>query len=279
MTRLAGIMVLAVLLLAALAGWSLVLSDEAEAQTPSPAGTLLGVVVLMVGNSGGDYGYATGSYGSLVSGTWPGALFGDGNPRTVSQAWEDDDGHWRWHYSGGAGFDWRTEADGLDDIEVHVTYPDQRNTRVFVLGSFVAEATGADGLRLEPPLPSRDWDDWEGEEVVIAFRRRSYEVASMTPVAEVSPPVADAGGFVEWVTATTPGGPVAVQLMLTVMVAAGMLWRGPQGHRPLLCLGAIVLVPWISDAIGWGDVFLSVAFLVVAVAAAMLWRILARQPA
>ena len=70
-------------------------------------------VVITVGGIGSDYGYDGGSYGTLVSGAFPGDLFGDGNSRAVASIYEDSDAVWHFVYSGG------TEARGVrhGDVE------------------------------------------------------------------------------------------------------------------------------------------------------------------
>ena len=107
------------LALAALAG-------VVEAQSvPAPR------VVITVGGIGSDYGYDSGSYGTLVSGAFPGDLFADGNSRAVAGIYEDTDADWHFVYSGGTESGWTAD---LDDITVTVTYEDGRDTRAFVLG-------------------------------------------------------------------------------------------------------------------------------------------------
>ena len=89
---------------------------------------VLDTVVIEVGNSGGEYGYETGAFGSLESGQFPGALFGDGNARAADQIYEDEDGYWHLSYPGGAANAWNGQ-ERLNEISIDVTYEDGRDAR------------------------------------------------------------------------------------------------------------------------------------------------------
>ena len=146
---------------------------------------VLGTVVIEVGNSGDDYGYETGAFGSLESGQFPGALFGDGNARNVDQIYEDEDGYWYLAYLGGAANAWN-DQEHLNEISIDVTCEDGRDARAFVLGGFIEDRNG-NTLKLDPPLPSRDWDSRSGEEVAFRFRRHVGQTAP-AQAAAIAPP-------------------------------------------------------------------------------------------
>jgi len=205
---------------------------------------LLGHVEIELGNSGDDYGFNTG-YGRLVGGTFPGELFGDGNSRTIEAIYEDDDGFWRLVYSGGAAADWNGHQEELDEIMVEVYYEDQRDTRAFVLGGFIEEPNG-NTLKLDPPLPSRDWDRRSGEEVAIQFRRHVAQAAPFQAAA-ITPPPASPNTIVRFVSDTTPGGPEVAQNLIVLIVYG--LWAFKKNHNTAsLLLGGLILVltPWVS---------------------------------
>ena len=227
---------------------------------------LLGRIVITVGRSGDDYGYDSGSYGSLDSGSFPGALFGDGNARTVAEVYEDDDGEWRLSYSGGSSGDWLDDQEQLDEILVVVEYEDGRDGRSFILGGFIEDRPGSRGLLLAPPLPpdSRDWDDRNGEDVAIEFRRhRAQAVAAIRPGSSMEPP-SSAGSFVAFVLDITPGGGVVFQGLLVVMVYSGYLFSvyrrrsAPSPFEVLLAAAVLCLTPWVPVIWGVGDLIAGV---------------------
>ena len=225
---------------------------------------LMGRVVITVAQDGAgtDYGYESGDYGTLVSGQWPADLFLDGNARTVSLVREDGDYDWYWHYSGGAANDWVTDQEALDQITVTVSYADGKDSRHFVLGGAITERPANNGLRLDPPLPSRDWDDKTGQEVTFEFRRRTTESAPVVQAALVAPPGAP-GTFIEFLSDTVPGGPVTFQTMVTILVFASVLWKSPATPFGIM-FAAIVLVltPWGPVLLGYGDPIASTIVLV-----------------
>ena len=215
---------------------------------------LLGRIVITVGSSGSSYGYDGGSYGTLDSGDFPGALFGDGNDRTVGEIYEDADGAWYFTYTGGLADDWNDDEEHLASITVDVTYEDDVDNRSFVLGGFIVDRPGSRGLKLDPPLPSRDWDTRDGEEVAIEFRHSRTEVVPPTlPPALVDPP-GEAKSFIQFLSETTPGGPIAFQMLTTIIVFLGFVFRAPPGAWGVL-MSAIVLVmtPWVPVIWGYGS--------------------------
>ena len=247
--RTAPLLVLALLVALAVA----LGARPAQAQTG-----VLGRIVITVGGNGGDYGYDSGSYGTLDSGIFPGALFGDGDSRTVDEIYEDDNGYWYFTYSGGTADGWNDRAN-LEEITVEVEYEDGRDSRSFVLGGFIEDRPGSRGLKLAPPLPSRDWDDNDGEEVVLSFRRHGADpVAPVTPPG-LTEPIAERGSFVEFLVDTTPGGPVVFQSLLTIFVYCAYLFsvykrkERPSVFEVLLAAMVLCLTPWIPTFWSIGD--------------------------
>ena len=203
---------------------------------------LLGRIIITVGSSGDNYGLDTGSYGTLDSGDFPGDLFTDGTARTVDEIYEDGDGNWYWTYSGGAADGWIDDQELLDEIQVTVTYEDGRNTRQFILGGFIEDRPGGRGLKLEPPIPSRDWDDWDGEDIAFDFRRHtSQSLPVILPMAVVDPP-AVAGTWASLLN-RTPGGPVGTQVMLTLLASAAVIFKARNSQDVLMAIAAMVLIP------------------------------------
>ena len=91
----------------------------------SPPLELGGIVIEVGQGSGADagmFGYSS-SYGSLVSGDFPGDLFAGGDARAVDAIYEDADANWHFVY-GGAETGWAAD---LDAITLTVTYPDGRD--------------------------------------------------------------------------------------------------------------------------------------------------------
>ena len=264
------LLALVAVLLALLAGTASV--GDLAAQSPP-----LGAVVIEVGNSDSNYGFAAGSYGTLVSGEWPGELFADGNARTVAGAAEDGDGHWRWEYSGGAANGWLTDQEALDAITVTVTYADGRDTRSFVLGGFIEARPGDRGLTLDPPLPSRDWIGKDGQEVVIEFRRHQAQAAPLVlPVAMTDPPAAMlTSPHTQWqgswatLINMTPGGPLGAQLLLTIVISMGLIWKARTAQDVLIGAAAMVLIPGLMAAFSVGD-WLMVSITAVSIASGAL---------
>ena len=133
----------------------------------------LGTVEFVVGSSGANYGFLQGSYGTLNSGAFPGELFDSGPDRTVAEFREDPDGFWYLRYSGVHGR--RTGSPMKPASSRH--HPGQRRPtktgrtgREFVLGGFITERQGSNRLKLDPPIPSRDFESRSGETVRVEFR-------------------------------------------------------------------------------------------------------------
>ena len=229
-----------------------------EVQDLREAG-VLGRIVITLGGSGSDYGYDSGSYGTLDSGDFPGALFDDGNDRTVAEIYEDGSGYWYFTYSGGLADDWLSDEAALSEITVEVTYEDGRDMRSFVLGGFVNDRPGSRGLKLDPPLPSRDWESRTTEEVAFEFYRHVGQAVAPVIPAALTEPVAVTGSFVEFLIDTTPGGGVVFQSLVTIFVYSGYLFSvykrrsRPQPFEVLLAGMVLCLTPWVPVIWGIGD--------------------------
>ena len=214
---------------------------------------VLGRIVITVGSSGALYGYDSGSYGTLETGDFPGALFGDGNDRTVAEIREDADGHWFFVYSGGAGADWLSDQEHLDEIAVEALYEGDTDTRDFVLGGFVESRSGRT-LELVPPLPSRDWASRSGEEIAFEFRRHRSQTVAQARSTPATDPAGTSGSFVEWLSESTPGGPVMAQTFVVIIVYGLFLLRAPStSWGVMLAAGVLVMTPFVPLLWGFGD--------------------------
>ena len=215
---------------------------------------LLGSIVFVVGSSGTDYGYDSGSFGSLTSGQFPEGLFDDHTARTVEALYENADAEWVLEYSGGTANDWLSDEEARDRITLTVTYADDVDTREFVLGGFV-EASGSNNrITLAPPLPSRDWNGHDGETVRLDFHRHRSQAATpvITPVVD---PGASTGSMAAFISETTPGGPVVAQNLIVLLVYVIWMWKGAQTVKSLMIGGFIlVLTPWVPVVFGMGDI-------------------------
>ena len=196
----------------------------------------------------GALSFVVGSPGA--TGPFPGELFVSGAAHAVDAIIEDADG-WHLTYDSGVADDW-SDAEDLD-ITVTVTYSDDVDTRIFVLGGFVA-STSSRTLTLEPPVPGGrlDWADRAGETVTLAFSRVPLPVVvAPVPVPE---PTTQTDSFMEWLSETTPGGPVIAQMLITLLVYAGVLWRTPTTSWGVMTAAlALVLTPWIPTFWGYGS--------------------------
>ena len=242
----------------------------------------LGRVTFVVGHGSGDavdqYGYHAGSYGSLTTGDFPSALFDDAAARTVSRIYEDGDGDWYMYYSGGTANEWLSDQEGRDAVTVKVTYEDGRDTRFFTLGGFIAEVLADNGLRIDPPLPGRDWDSRDGEAVTVEFAHHQRQAAALPLPSGITGPSAPAGNFTDLMN-KTPGGPVVTQMLITVGVFLAVLFGVRSGDAPrrvMMCLGALVLTPWIPAIFGFGSFILSSLLTIFVLAGALGAKVLLR---
>ena len=205
----------------------------------------LGAVEFVIGNSGSDYGYVQGSYGSLSSGNFPKELFDGGPDRTVSEFREDAEGFWHLRYGGGTADDWLSDEAGLDAILARVAYEDGADGREFVLGGFVAGRQGSNRLKLEPPIPSRDFESRSGETVRVEFVRHVAE-AHPTVMTQLIPPDAKDNSSVAFLSEITPGGPEVFQNLIVLLVFGTWMLKGNHSGYSLLLAGVIlVLTPWV----------------------------------
>ena len=233
---------------------------------------LLGRIVFVVGQGSGMaseyYGYESGNFGSLTSGDFPGGLFDDHTLRTVEAIYETANAEWVLEYSGGTANDWLSDEDALDAITVTVTYDDDVNTRAFVMGGFIETVGSNNRLILAPPLPSRDWDGHDTQTVTMNFHRHVSQAARVMPAA-ILPPVGTAGSLIAFLSDTVPGGPVAFQLLITIVVFGTFLARAPSTPRGIMFAGLVLmLTPWVPVILGYGDVFAaSIVFLDIATGA------------
>ena len=252
------------------------LSADVFAQTVLREAGLLGRLVFTVGH-GIPYGYVSGSYGTLNSGDFPGDLFKDGNDRDVAEIYEDDDGYWYWTYSGGTADDWLDDQEHLDEIIVEVTYDDDINTRRFVLGGFIESYEGQRGLKLDPPLPSRDWESRDTEEVAIEFRRHQSQTPPQ-PTTLITEPAGEPDSFVEFLTATTPGGAVTAQMLIVILVYLMFIYGAPPTPRGIMMsAGVLILTPWVPMLFGYGDVIAASIILINVILAAYSYHVFAAR--
>ena len=195
----------------------------AAAQTEPTVTPLSGLpIVFQIGVAGDVAGLGGGAGGSLVSGpTFPGPLFSDGQRHSVASLVEDVDeedagGRWTLTYSGGSPNDW-ADDDALEQLRLVVEYDEQVDTRRFIIGGFVA-GRGERSLTVAPPVPVgvRDWQRREGEIVTLTFASLSFPPPPPIPAA-LAPPTTEPDSFVEWLSATTPGGPVMAQVLITLL--------------------------------------------------------------
>ena len=238
----------------------------------------LGRIVITVGSSGSRYGYDSGSYGTLDSGSFPSALFGDGNSRTVAEIYEDDDGYWYFTYSGGTADDWNDDQEHLDEITVEVTYEDETDSRSFVLGGFIDSRLGQRGLKLDPPLPGRDWDTLSGEEVAIDFRRHRSQAVAPTVRGSLTEPEGTANSFIEFLSSSTPGGPVIAQTLIVILVYGMFIFKAPATPWGIiLAVVVLVMTPWVPVLFGFGSTIAAGIILVNVLAGAFSYKAFAAR--
>ena len=238
----------------------------------------LGKFTFTVGSSGDDYGYDSGSYGSLVSGDFPEGLFDDDAERTVEEIYEDADGNWHLQYSGGTESEWLSDQESLDSITLVVKYEDRVDTRSFVLGGFIEGEEGTRGLELNPPIPSRDWSTRSGEDVIIEFHRHVGQAAPALPLTPFAEPTAVAGSFVAFLSETTPGGPVIAQTLIVILVFVGFLYKMPATPTGIIQAAVVlVMTPWIPVLFGYGSTISAGIILVNVVAGAFSYKVFAAR--
>ena len=216
---------------------------------------LLSRIVIEVGSSGTTYGFDAGSYGTLFTGDYPGALFNDDQDRDVEAITEDADGYWYFEYTGGTGGDWNTDQEHLDNIHVAVTYESEMDGRDFVIGGFIVERNG-NVLKIAPPLPNtRDWDDKDAEQIAFDFRHPRTEPADPTLPPKIEDPVGLPGSPVEWIVNNTPGGRVMTQSMIVLLVYFLYMSRAPATAWGLwIGVGALVGTAWVTVFLGFGSI-------------------------
>ena len=240
---------------------------------------VLGRIVITVGRSGTEYGYRTGSYGTLDMGEFPDDLFSDGNSRTVAEVYEDEDGYWYFTYTGGVTDDWLTDQVQLDEITIEAAYLNGVDSRSFVLGGFVDSRPGTHGLKLDPPIASPDWDTRTGQEIAIEFRRHQAQAATTILPAAIGKPIVQPGTIGSLLD-RTPGDAVTIQLLIVCMVFMGSVLIKVPGlpRTPTEILALIlVLTAWPPALFGYGDYILAVIVTILLVAAAFIHRQLTKQ--
>ena len=214
----------------------------------------LGTVEFVIGCSGTSCGFVQGSYGTLGDGQYPEELFDSGPDRTVLEFTEDADGNWYLRYQGGTDNDWLSDNGALRTILVKVSYEDGRDNREFVLGGFITERQGNNRLQLDPPIISRDFPSHVGETVTVEFLRHVGQ-AQPAIMNQVTPPNPTANSMVEFISTTTPGGPVVAQYLIVVLVYGVWMWKRSHSTQSLLFGGIIlVLTPWVPVIFGMGTV-------------------------
>ena len=212
----------------------------------------LGSLEFSIGQPGQQaYGVVTGTYGQLHnSGQFPGGLFLDGLPRAVASITEADPDAWTLAYDGPANM-WASDLD-LDRIVIEVTYEDGKDRRAFHIGGRVTGRSGTT-LTLAPPTVGRDWNDKVSERVVMRFTRRAPTPAVVAPPVLALPDTQDES-FNEFLSRTTPGGPVVIQSLIVLIVYGAMIATcRPTPWGILLCALALMLTPWVPVFFGYGS--------------------------
>ena len=238
----------------------------------------LGAFVIEVGISGTNSGYVAGSYGRLVSGNFPRGLFDDDIAKTIITVYEDVGSDWHFAYSGGAATEWLSDLEALDAITVTVKYEDRIDTREFVLGGFVTQEEGQRGLELNPPIPGMDWASRDGEEVIFEFHRHRGQPEFNIVPAALTAPGGEAGSFIEFLSGSTPGGPVVFQILIVILVFAMFLFKAPSTPQGTI-MAAIVLImtPWLPVLFGYGETIAAVIILVNVSAGSFAYKVFAAR--
>ena len=194
----------------------------------------------------------------------------------MAEIYEDEDGYWYLAYSGGLANDWQ-DQEHLDEITVRVTYEDRVDSRSFVLGGFIDSRLGLRGLKLDPPLPNRDWDSRDGEDVIIDFQHRSQDVSPVTPRALTEPAGAE-DSFVEFLSETTPGGPLMAQTLIVILVYVMFVFGAPSSPWGII-LSAVVLImtPWVPVLFGYGSTMAASIIMVNVLTGAYAYKVFAAR--
>ena len=187
-------------------------------------------------------------------GDLPGALFRDGQPRAPTAAYEvRRDGSVRWVFDVDAA-NASTWVEDLDQV-VRTEYADALNERRFVLADFRRENT-AHALEVAPPLPAstaREWRARDRQDLTLWFGQHEGFALDVVKVAPVPEPVSEPDSFTEWLQATTPGGGVTVQILVTLMVYVAFLWSAPSTPWGVMLGGVVLLLtPWMPYVVGLG---------------------------
>ena len=234
----------------------------------------LGAVEFAIGCNGTACGFVQGSYGSLTDGDYPDDLFDGGSARTVREIREDAAGFWYLRYDGGSGDAWLSDVEDLDSILVRVEYEGGIDTREFVLGGFIEERLPNNRLKLAPPIPGRDWQGRNGQDVVMTFRRH----VGQTPQGHNQPlsePDGRPGSFVAYLSESTPGGPVMAQTMMVILVYIMFILRTPATPWGIIMAAVVlVLTPWIPVLFGYGEEIAAAIIFVNVLAGAFAYKVL-----
>ena len=229
-------------------------------QPPTPTPAPLGLLTITIGQDGALYGFddRVADYGG-VSGDFPDGLFNDSNSRTASAIYEDADGYWWLYYSGGTRDDWIDDEASRTSIVLTVNYANAQATpmpedrRRFVLAGFMQEED-YNGLRLDPPIPGRDWNQREGWTATLDFSRHAPPVGPDGSRRVTEDPTRE-GSLIHWLFDVTPGGPVTLQALVTIIVYVLYMRSAPRRQEYTL-MAAIVLAvtPWWTLLFGAGTI-------------------------
>ena len=253
----------------------------------------VGGVAFTIGQRGSHAGFlgGAGGYGGRLAGTFPAALFVDAEARTVSAFYERDTTPPSWKLV----FDiahpanaWADDA-ALADIVITIEYSDQRDLRSFPMGRFVVER-GERFLDLEPPVnPRGDLRDRVGTSMRVSFS--TFPPPATAVAAPIEEAVADSGSFIEFLQLSTPRGGVTAQLLVTIVIFGGFMFKAlpSQAQTPYrgqrapsvatVLMGAIVLAltPWVPALFGFGDAMARVIVSLNLVCGAFAYKALASE--